>query len=122
MMVDQWELALAYAVLVVTFLTFVGFASLLSSMLYRGWSRRKSVVRFGGIRQHGQGGWRPMDLHDDIALTALGLPEKPRGEHGRDHDDRYQVEDTTKARQAGPTRSNAFAKRAARILIFGRHS
>ena len=122
MMVDQWELALAYAVLVVTFLTFVGFASLLSSMLYRGWSRRKSVVRFGGIRQHGQDGWRPMDLNDDIAPTALGLWEKPRGEHGTDHDDWCQVEDMTKARQVGGTRSNTFAKRAARILIFGRHS
>ena len=79
MMVDHVELALAYVVLVITFLTFVGFASLLSFMLYRGWSRRKSVVRFGGIRQHEQDGWRPMDLHDDIALTALGFWKNPRG-------------------------------------------
>jgi hypothetical protein len=121
MMVDHWELALAYMVVAVSFLTFAGFASLLSFMLYRGWSQRKSVVRFGGIRQHRQDGFRPMGLHDDIALTALGLWEKPRGGHGRDHDDWYQVEDVTKARQVGPTRSDTFAKRAARILIFGRH-
>jgi hypothetical protein len=121
MMVDHWEMALSYVVLVITFLTFVGFASLLSLMFYRGWSRRKSVVRFGGIRQHGQDGSRPMDLHDDMALTALGLWEKPRGEHGRDHDDWYQAEDMTKARQVRPRSNNTFAKRAARILIFGRH-